>query len=134
MTPYGKMPDGREVSLYTLTNGNGVVMRVTDYGAIITELWVPDKNGAAADVAFREARAVARGGLALPLADIGVAAIEAREITTIAVSPTPANMSCFWVTVRPTSAPAAYVTTLLAEKTITIPSTSSSMVVLNRSA
>lgn len=51
-TPYGKMPDGREVSLYTLTNGKGMVMRVTDYGAIITELWVPDKNGAAADVAL----------------------------------------------------------------------------------
>ncbi len=51
-TPYGKMPDGREVSLYTLSNGNGMVMRVTDYGAIITELWVPDKNGAAADVAL----------------------------------------------------------------------------------
>ena len=63
-----------------------------------------------------------------------MAGTEAREITTIAVSPTPANMSCFWVTVSPTSAPAAYVTTLLAEKTITIPSTSSSIVVLSSRA
>lgn len=43
------------------------------------ELFGDDGLNAAADVAFREARAAARGGLALPLADIGIAAIEARE-------------------------------------------------------
>lgn len=43
------------------------------------ELFGDDGLNAAADVAFREARAAARGGLSLPLADIGIAAIEARE-------------------------------------------------------
>ncbi|MDP3855423.1 hypothetical protein [Phenylobacterium sp.] len=43
------------------------------------ELFSDEGLNAAADVAFREARAAARGGLALPLADIGIAAIEARE-------------------------------------------------------
>ncbi|MBK6763630.1 MAG: hypothetical protein IPG68_10345 [Micrococcales bacterium] len=59
---------------------------------------------------------------------------DAREMSTIDARPAPANMSCFWVTVRPTPSPAAYVTTLLAENTMTIPSTSSSMVVLSSSA
>lgn len=43
------------------------------------ELFGDEGLNAAAEVAFREARAVARGGLSLPLADIGIAAIEARE-------------------------------------------------------
>ncbi|WP_312161627.1 hypothetical protein [Phenylobacterium sp.] len=43
------------------------------------ELFGDDGLNAAAEVAFREARAAARGGLSLPLADIGIAAIEARE-------------------------------------------------------
>lgn len=42
------------------------------------ELFGDEGLNAAAEVAFRDARAAARGGLALPLADIGVAAIEAR--------------------------------------------------------
>ena len=36
---------GQPVELYTLTNNNGVVMKVTTYGGTITELYVPDKNG-----------------------------------------------------------------------------------------
>lgn len=43
------------------------------------ELFGDEGLNAAADVAFREARVAARGGLSLPLADIGIAAIEARE-------------------------------------------------------
>ncbi|WP_334163807.1 hypothetical protein [Phenylobacterium sp.] len=35
---------------------------------------------AAAEVAFREARAAARGGLAAPLADIGLAAVQGRQL------------------------------------------------------
>ncbi|AMV23521.1 Aldose 1-epimerase precursor [Gemmata sp. SH-PL17] len=38
------------VSQYTLTNKNNVVLKCIDYGAIITELHVPDKNGKFADV------------------------------------------------------------------------------------
>ena len=36
---------GQPVELYLLTNNNGVVMKVTTYGGIITELYVPDKKG-----------------------------------------------------------------------------------------
>ncbi len=43
------------------------------------ELFGDDGLNAAADLAFREARAAARGGLALPLADVGIAALEGRS-------------------------------------------------------
>jgi aldose 1-epimerase len=46
---FGKV-DGREVTLYTLTSPTGLTMRVMTYGAIITELHVPDRNGKSADV------------------------------------------------------------------------------------
>ncbi len=42
--------DGKAVKLYTLTNENGLVLKAIDYGAIITELHVPDKAGKMADV------------------------------------------------------------------------------------
>ncbi len=42
---YGKMPDGREVKIYTLTNGNGLRARVTEYGAILVSMETPDKEG-----------------------------------------------------------------------------------------
>jgi len=42
--------DGKDVELYTLKNANGLVLKVTTYGAIITELHVPDKSGKLADV------------------------------------------------------------------------------------
>ncbi len=43
------------------------------------ELFGDEGLNAAAETAFREARAAARGGLAAPLADVGVAAIDARR-------------------------------------------------------
>lgn len=42
--------NGRAVSLYTVTNDAGMVLKMTDYGARITELWVPDDHGELADV------------------------------------------------------------------------------------
>ncbi len=42
--------DGKDVELYTLTNQHGLIMKVTTYGATITELHVPDKAGKFADV------------------------------------------------------------------------------------
>lgn len=48
--PYGKMPDGTEIEEYTLTNKNGMIMKVITYGGIVTELHVPDKDGKLADV------------------------------------------------------------------------------------
>jgi aldose 1-epimerase len=50
--PWGKMPDGRQVDLYTLTNKNGVRMRITNYGAIVVSLEVPDRNGKPGDIVF----------------------------------------------------------------------------------
>jgi aldose 1-epimerase len=46
---YGKV-DGSDVQLYTLTNDNGLVLKVTNYGTIITEFHVPDKAGKLADI------------------------------------------------------------------------------------
>lgn len=49
-TVFGKLPDGRDVNLYTLSNGAGMTAQVINYGATITSLMVPDRNGKAADV------------------------------------------------------------------------------------
>ena len=37
--------NNQEIDLYTLENNNGVVVKITNYGATITSLVVPDKNG-----------------------------------------------------------------------------------------
>jgi aldose 1-epimerase len=44
-TSFGELPDGREVSLFTLTNSNGTTVKCTNYGLIVTELHTRDKNG-----------------------------------------------------------------------------------------
>ena len=46
---FGKTPEGTPVDLYVLTNGK-VTAKVMTYGAILTELHVPDRNGKTADV------------------------------------------------------------------------------------
>jgi aldose 1-epimerase len=47
---FGKLPDGTAVELYTLENANGLRAKVTNYGAIVTELHVPDRHGKLTDV------------------------------------------------------------------------------------
>src|SRR5437870_4608629 len=47
---YGKLPDGKEVKAFTLTNKNGMKAKIITYGAILAELHVPDKDGKLADV------------------------------------------------------------------------------------
>jgi aldose 1-epimerase len=47
--PYGQV-EGKDVELYTLTNTNGLFLKVTTYGAIITELHTPDRDGKLADI------------------------------------------------------------------------------------
>jgi aldose 1-epimerase len=42
--------DGKPVTLFTLTNKNGLVMKVANYGGVITELDVPDRNGKLGDI------------------------------------------------------------------------------------
>ena len=46
---FGKTPEGVPVDLYVLTNGK-MTAKVMTYGAILTELQVPDRNGKLADV------------------------------------------------------------------------------------
>lgn len=46
---FGTLADGREVSAYLIDNGV-IRAKVIDFGAILTELNVPDKNGSAADI------------------------------------------------------------------------------------
>ncbi len=50
MTPFGQLPDGREVALYSLVNANGMKADVTNYGAIIVRLFAPDRAGRWDDV------------------------------------------------------------------------------------
>ena len=50
MTVFGKLPDGREVHQYMLTNKAGMVAQIIDYGATITSLLVPDRSGKIEDV------------------------------------------------------------------------------------
>lgn len=47
---FGKTKDGTEVFLYSLTNSNGMKAVLTDLGARIVRLYVPDKNGKLRDV------------------------------------------------------------------------------------
>ena len=47
---WGKTPDGKEIFLYTLTNGQGASIQVSSVGAGIVSVNVPDKDGVIADV------------------------------------------------------------------------------------
>lgn len=49
-TDFGSLQDGTPVDLYTLTNENGVEVKITNYGAILTSVLVPDKQGNIEDV------------------------------------------------------------------------------------
>lgn len=44
------MPDGTVVKLFTLRNARGMVVKLTSYGATVTELWVPDRRGSLTNV------------------------------------------------------------------------------------
>jgi aldose 1-epimerase len=49
-TMFGKMDNGTTVDMFILTNAHGAVAKVITYGATLTELWVPDRNGKTGDV------------------------------------------------------------------------------------
>lgn len=42
---FGTTPEGISVNRYTLTNRKGMVVKISEYGGIVTELWVPDRAG-----------------------------------------------------------------------------------------
>jgi aldose 1-epimerase len=47
---FGRLADGRAVDIYTLTNRNGVEVRIINYGAAIVSLKIPDRAGNIDDV------------------------------------------------------------------------------------
>ncbi len=47
---FGKYPDGRDVTLYTMENDNGMAVSVTNLGAAVVRVIVPDGKGEKADV------------------------------------------------------------------------------------
>ena len=47
--PFGSI-DGVDVDLYTLENGNGMTVKIMNYGGIVTSIVVPDKNGNRSDI------------------------------------------------------------------------------------
>lgn len=49
-TPFGALPDGTAVDLYTLKNARGITLKVMTYGALITELYTPDRQGQLGDI------------------------------------------------------------------------------------
>ncbi len=48
--PFGVLPDGTGITLYTLSNNNGVQAGIIDYGGIIVSLFVSDRNGKTDDI------------------------------------------------------------------------------------
>jgi aldose 1-epimerase len=48
--PYGKTKAGKAVDLYVLSMDRGMSVRVITYGATITEIWAPDREGKLSDV------------------------------------------------------------------------------------
>jgi aldose 1-epimerase len=42
---FGTLEDGREVSLFTLTNTNDMEVKITNYGGIVTSIHTPDQDG-----------------------------------------------------------------------------------------
>ena len=47
---FGHTKSGQDAFLYVFSNKNGMVMAVSDFGATLQSLWVPDKNGDLRDV------------------------------------------------------------------------------------
>ncbi|MES3023016.1 MAG: aldose epimerase family protein [Pseudomonadota bacterium] len=47
---FGALPDGRQARLYTLVNRKGMIVRISDYGGVITEIHTPDRDGLYTDI------------------------------------------------------------------------------------
>jgi aldose 1-epimerase len=48
--PFGTLPDGRRVDVYTLRNAGGVEARIIGYGGALVSLLAPDREGRMGDV------------------------------------------------------------------------------------
>ena len=49
--PWGSA-HGQAVSLFTLRNSNGMIVRITNYGGVVQSIWVPDRRGNLKNVAL----------------------------------------------------------------------------------
>ena len=47
---FGYLADGREASVFTMTNASGMKVKISDFGGTVIELWVPDRDGRLSDV------------------------------------------------------------------------------------
>lgn len=48
--PFGKTEDGQDVTLFTCTNELGLVLKLTDYGALVVAVETPDRSGRLANI------------------------------------------------------------------------------------
>jgi aldose 1-epimerase len=44
--------DGKPVTLYKLSDGRGMTVKITNYGGVVQSIWVPDRRGAVKNVAL----------------------------------------------------------------------------------
>jgi aldose 1-epimerase len=49
--PWGTV-DGHQVNLYTLTSGHDMTVKITNFGATVQSIWVPDRRGRSTNVAL----------------------------------------------------------------------------------
>ena len=49
-TVFGTLPDGRVADQYTLKNANGMEVKISNYGGVITHWTAPDKDGKFEDI------------------------------------------------------------------------------------
>ena len=49
-SPFGTTPDGRHVRLFTIRNAKGLVLQLSEYGAAVISLKVPDREGKVEEV------------------------------------------------------------------------------------
>lgn len=47
---YGKLPDGRQVDIYTMTNAHGITVKFISLGGCITAIDTPDRHGHMGDI------------------------------------------------------------------------------------
>jgi aldose 1-epimerase len=59
-TPFGEV-NGQKVDIFTLTNAHGMTARITNYGAFLVDLVVPDRSGKKANVVLGYDNAEAYG-------------------------------------------------------------------------
>ncbi len=49
-TAFGQTEDGQEIDLYTCTNRHGLIVKLTNYGAIVVAVETPDRDGKLANI------------------------------------------------------------------------------------